>query len=134
MKLFRRILCMLLVLFTVGILCACGSSSTGTGSTSTGTGSKSKTPEEEVRSAVESRGMFAYFGSSIGGNELKSSYTTITNVKKVSDTQYIVSGKIVMTDIYGTNWNNTFDCTVRKSGESWSAGSFEYTSKNWTKG
>lgn len=127
MKLLRRTLCLILVLLTVGSLCACGSTSTGHGSTS-------KTPEQEVRSAVESRGMFEYFGSSIGGNELKSSRATVTNVKKVSDTKYIVSGQIVMTDIYGTNWNNNFDCEVKNSGGSWTASSFEYTSKNWTKG
>ena len=127
MKTIKKILCLMLAVLAVCSLCACGS---GSNSSST----KEKTPEQQVRSAVESRGMLQYYGSTIGGNELKSSRATITNVKKVSDTEYLVSGKIVMTDIYGTNWNNTFDCKVKKSGDSWSAGSFEYTSKNWTKG
>lgn len=128
MKIFKKILCLLLAVLAVCSLCACGS---GSNSSST----KEKTPEQKVRSAVESRGMLEYFGSTIGGNELKRSSATITNVKQVSDTEYRVSGKIVMTDIYGTDWNNTFDCKVtQKSDGSWSAGSFEYTSKNWTKG
>ena len=128
MKTIKKILCLMLAALAVCSLCACGS---GSNSSST----KEKTPEQQVRSAVETRGMIEYFGSTIGGNELKRSSATITNVKQVSDTEYRVSGKIVMTDIYGTNWSNTFDCNVtQKSDGSWSAGSFEYTSKNWTKG
>lgn len=128
MKTFKKILCLMLAVLAVCSLCACVR---GINSSST----KEKTPEQQVRSAVESRGMLEYFSSTIGGNELKSSSATIANVKQVSDTEYRVSGKIVMTDIYGTNWSNTFDCKVtQKSDGSWSAGSFEYTSKNWTKG
>ena len=128
MKTFKKILCLMLAVLAVCSLCACGS---GSNSSST----KEKTPEEQVRSAVTSRGAFEYYGSTIGGNELKRSSVTITNLKQVSDTEYRVSGKIVMTDVYGTNWNNTYDCKVtQKSDGSWSAGSFEYTSENWTKG
>ncbi len=127
MKTLKRIFCIMMVILTIGSLCACGTKS-GTGD------SGKKTPEDYVRAEVESRGRFEYFGSSIGGNEIKSSRATITNVKKVTDGKYVVSGKIVMTDIYGTNWNNTFDCEVTGSGEKWNAGSFEYTSKNWSKG
>ncbi len=128
MKTVKKTLCLILAVLTACSLCACGN---GSNSSST----KEKTPEQQVRSAVESRGAVEYFGSTIGGNELKRSSATITNVKQVSDTEYRVSGKIVMTDIYGTNWSNTFDCKVtQKSDGSWSAGFFEYTSKNWTKG
>lgn len=128
MKTIKKILCSMLAVLTVCSLCACG---IGSNSSST----KEETPEQQVRSAVETRGRLVYFGTTIGGNETKSSSATITNVKQVSDTEYRVSGKIVMTDIYGTNWNNTFDCKVtQKSDGGWSAGSFEYTSKNWTKG
>ena len=128
MKTIKKILCLMLAVLAVCSLCACGSGSKSSSTTE-------KTPEQQVRSAVESRGMLQYIGSTIGGNELKSSRVTITNVKKVSDTEYRVSGKIVMSDIYGTNWNNTFDCKVtQKSDGGWSTGSFEYTSKNWTKG
>lgn len=129
MKTIKKMICVLLALLTVGSLCACGMDSS-----SNGTSKTEITPEQQVRSIVESRGMTQYIGSAIGGNELKSSRATVTNVKYVSFTEYVVSGKIVMTDIYGTNWNNTFDCKVKKSGNIWSAGSFEYTSKNWTKG
>ena len=126
MKAFKKVLCITLALLAVVGLCSCGDSS------SDGQGEQSE--EQQVRSAVESRLRTAYFGSSIGGNELNSSSGTITNVKQVSDTEYAVSGQIVMTDIYGTKWNNTFDCTVTKRGESWSAGSLEYTSSSWKKG
>lgn len=127
MKIIKKILCLMLVVLAISSLCACvdGSDSSST---------KEKTPEQQVRSAVEASGRTAYFGKSIGGNEIKSSSATITNVKKISDTEYLVSGKVVMTDVYGTKWNNNFDCTVRKSGDRWSAGSFDYTSSKWTKG
>ena len=125
MKTLKIIVCWILIIVTLGTLCACG-----------GAKEKEESVEDKVRSAVRTRGMVEYIGSSIGGNELKSSSATITNLKKISDTEYRVSGKIVMTDIYGTKWNNTFDCNVylRTDGESWSASSFEFTSKSWTKG
>ena len=124
MKKFKIIVCWALIIVTLGTLCACGNASE----------KKAESVEDKVRSAVTSRGMLEYYGSTIGGNELKSSQATITNVKKISDTEYRVSGKIVMTDVYGTKWNNTFDCEVTTSdGEKWRAGSFDYTSKSWTK-
>ena len=126
----KRIVAIILVLCVALSLFACGKSKGGSDI------SAENSTEDQVRSAVESKGMMMYYGSTIGGNELKSSKVTITNVKEVSETEYLVSGKIVMTDVYGTNWNNTFDCEVTYSDirESWSAGSFDYTSKNWTKG
>lgn len=128
MKTIKKILCLTLAVLTVCSLCACGS-----GSNSSDT--EEKTPEQQVRSAVETRGLIEYFGTTIGGNEIKRSKATITNVEQVSDTEYRVSGKMVMTDIYGTSWNNTFDCKVtQKSDGGWSAGSFEYTSTSWIKG
>lgn len=128
MKIAKKILCLMLAVLTVCSLCACG----GGGSTSS---ANEETPEEQVRSAVETRGYIAYFGVTIGGNEIKRSQARITNVEQISETEYRVSGKMVMTDIYATNWSNNFDCKVtQKSDGSWSAGSFNYTSKNWTKG
>ena len=126
MKTLKKILCLLLAICMICSLCACGGGNADE--------PKEKTPEDEVRSAVRARGATAYFGSSIGGNELKSSNATISTVKKVSDTEYRVSGKIVMTDVYGTEWNNTFDCTVTKSGDSWYADSLDYTNSSWSKG
>ena len=125
MKAIKKILCLMLAVLTVCSLCACGSGSSG---------SHEETPEQKVRAAVEARGRLEYIGSTIGGKELKSSRVIITNVKRVTDGIYVVSGKIIMTDIYGTEWNNTFDCDVnRKPGDTWEAYEFEYTSKNWTK-
>ena len=124
MRKIKKILCSVLAVVTMLSLCACGSSTSGT----------SKTTEDQVREAVESRGRVVHIGSKIGDNELNSSNVNITNVKKISDTEYLVSGKIVMTDVYGTAWNNTFDCEVTKEGDEWSAGSFEYTNSSWRRG
>ena len=126
MKKIRSIVCLFLALLMLGSLCACGSNDSS--------GSKSESVEDKVRSAVTSRASLEYYGSSISGNELKSSSATISTVKKVSGTEYKVSGKMVMIDIYGTKWSNNFDCKVTTSdGENWSAKSFEYTSNNWSK-
>ena len=127
MSIAKKVLCLVLVVLTICSLCACGAGSSSSGS-------KPKSETEQVRSAVEVSGRIAYFGKSIGGNEIKSSSANISTVTKVSDTRYKVSGKMTMTDVYGTKWTNNFDCTVDKSGDSWSAGSFKYTSNNWTKG
>ena len=91
MKTLKKILCLLLAICTICALCACGGGQSDE--------PKENTPEDKVRSAVTARGKTAYFGSTIGGNELKSSDATITTVKKVSDTEYRVSGRIVMTDV-----------------------------------
>ena len=125
----KRIVAIALILCVAFSLFACGNS-VNSNKTS------EQTTEDKVRSAVESKGILAHYGTTIGGNELSSSKVTITNVKKVSETKYRVSGKIVMTDVYGTGWNNTFDCEVTYSDikESWRAGSFDYKNKNWTKG
>ena len=126
MKKIRSIVCLFLALLMLGSLFACGSNDSS--------GGKSESVEDKVRNAVTFRATSEYYGSSIGGNELKSSSATISTVKKVSDTEYKVSGKMVMTDIYGTQWSNNFDCKVTTSdGEKWSAKSFEYTSDNWSK-
>ena len=118
MKKLKSVVCLFLALLMLGSLCACGNS----GST-----------EDRVRSVVEIHATREYLGSSIGGNDLASSRATISNVRKVSDLKYIVSGKMVMTDIYGTKWSNNFDCTVTSSdGETWST-NFRYTSNTWSR-
>lgn len=126
MKKIRSIVCLFLALLILGSLCACGSNDSS--------GGKSESVEDKVCSAVESSAMIQYNSYLIGKNELKSSSATISTVKKISDTEYKVSGKMVMTDIYGTIWNNNFDCKVTTSdGEKWSAESFEYTNEIWLK-
>ena len=132
MNMVKKLLCAVLALVIVCSCCACGRN--GSSDTDGGVEDVEKTTEDVVRSLVETRGMTAYFGMKIGGNELKSSRVTITNVKKISSTEYNVSGKIVMTDVYGTQWNNTFDCSVKQRNDDWSAGSLEYTNDKWTKG
>ena len=129
MKKFKYVICWLLIIVTLGTLCAC------IGDNDNSSSNKGESVESKVRSAVTSKGMIEYYGSSIGGNELKSSDATVSTVKKVSEKEYRVSGKMVMTDVYGTKWSNNFDCKVTSSnGEDWRAGSFEYTGTNWTKG
>ena len=96
MKKMMRILCFALVLVMLGSLCACGG----------GSSKQEESVEDKVRSAVTSKASLEYFGNKIGGNELKSSSATVTNVKKISEKEYNVSGKIEMTDVYGTKWNN----------------------------
>ena len=130
MKVFKKLMCVALVLMLLCGVCACGAN--GSDSSSSDVDVEEST-ESAVRSAVETRGMIARLGMTIGGNELKSSRVTITNMKKLSDTEYRVSGKIVMTDVYGTDWNNTFDCEVEYTGSKWSAGSLKYTNDRWTK-
>lgn len=131
MKALKKLVFTLLILLTVGSLCACG-----IGAAKNDTTNPPQKPEaDQVKEAVEFYGAFMYSGASIGGNELTSSSVTVTNLKKITETQYNVSGKIVMTDVYGTNWNNTFDCEVTKDEDNtWNPAPFEYTSKNWTKG
>jgi len=123
MKNLTKVVCWLLLLVTIGTFCACS-----------GEGSKEMTVEERVESAINARGLAEFRLYSIGDNELKSSTPTITNMKKISDIEYHVSGKMVMTDIYGTKWTNTFDCKVTQGEDSvWVAHAFEYTSKSWNK-
>lgn len=124
MKKINLIVWLLLSLLMLTSLCACK-----------GAGDGDSVPvDHKIRAAVMSRADFEYYGASIGGNELKSSTATISNIKKVSDTEYKVSGKIIMTDVYGTKWSNNFDCEVTTSnGEKWVAGSFNYTSGKWNK-
>lgn len=120
----KKWLCLLLVfLLILPLVCACGSKS-----------SQVETDEDKVRSKVNARLTFAYYGNAIGGNELKSSTGTISTITKVSDSKYKVSGKVEATDVYGTVWTNTFDCIVTKNTDgTWSAGALEYTNQSWSK-
>ena len=122
MELFKKALCLILTLITLCSFSACGSETTV------------KTPEEQIRAAVKNQGYIEFIGSTIGGNEIRSSDAHVTNIKRISDTEYIVNGKVVMTDVYGTAWTNTFDCEVEQDSDGdWDVGSFEYTSDKWTK-
>ena len=124
MKNLKTIICWILIILSLGTLCACGDTN------------NKRSPEQQVSDIVFTKSVGEFRWSTIGGNELRSSSATITNVKKVSDSEYLVSGKMVMTDIYGTKWNNTFDCTVLYDfdDDEWSAGQFEYTSSTWRRG
>lgn len=90
------------------------------------------TDEQKVRNAVERRAMSVRYGK-IGGNEIKYSYATITNLKWSGESKCTVSGVLKLIDIYGTTWKNNFDCVVTSSdnGNTWNAGSFTYKNK-WT--
>ena len=127
MKKMKYVICWLLVIVALGTLCSC--------SKNAGNESQTQSVEEKVREAVEAQGILEFYGKSIGGKELKSSSATISTVKKISDTEYKVSGSMIMTDVYGTNWSNNFDCTVKSSdnGNTWDARSFKYTGDNWNK-
>ena len=123
MKVFKKVLCLMLVCLTLGGLCACNSDS-----------NSSRSPLDVIRHEVEARGYSEYGGRSIGGNKLTRSSATITDITKLSETQYRVSGKVVMVDVYGTKWSNTFNCTVTYTGSSCKVGTFNYTSNKWSKG
>ena len=117
-------------------LCAC---STNTNYSKYGENTE-KSEYEKVHDAVEMQRMVTEATdkkfSTIGGNQINSVRITITNTEKISDTEYVVNGRITKIDVYGTSWNNTFDCSVITSdnGESWDAGRFQYKSDSWTKG
>lgn len=119
----KRLFCIMLVLISVCGLCACRSQS------------PAETTEDKVRNAVSNQLHVAFLGMSIGGNEAKSSRGTVTNIKQISDTEYQVSGKITVIDVYGNSWNNDYDCIVTQntSGD-WNAGSLKYVNSSWRKG
>lgn len=124
----KKAACLLLVfamiLSSVFVFCGCGDNSS----------TYKKSDEQRIREKVEFWGnYYEYKSKTIGGNELKSAQTHVTNLKKVSDKEYEVSGRIVMYDIYGDGWQNTFDCTATLWGDEWAISSFTYTSNSWTK-
>lgn len=113
-------------------LCGCGSSKLNGGSV---TESKTETAESKVRTEVERRLRLEFLGGTIGGKELKSSSGRITNIEEKSSKEYLVNGTIIMTDVYGTEWNNMFDCIVKTydDGETWDIYSFDYVNDRWSK-
>jgi len=82
-----------------------------------------------------------YYGS-IGGNEIKTTNAEVTDISQISDTEYLVRGRITMIDVYGTQWSNLFDINmtaeiVDNEGQEEveiSGGDFIYKSESWTKG
>ena len=125
MKKTKKLISIILTCVLCVSLCACGSNSTT---------NEPKTPEDQVRNAVEIKGSLQYMGSTIGDNELKSSKATITNLEEISEDEYRVNGRMVYTDVYGDNWENTFDCTVNKgNSDEWDVGTFEYRNEKWRK-
>lgn len=122
----KRIAALFFVLCTVLFLCACDGSD--------GFGPKSK--EDLVRESVEIRGKIEYLGTKIGGKEMTSSSVNIKTVREVSDTEYYVAGKITMSDDYGNNWTNNFDCHVVYDADSdtWDVEDFETPTSGWSRG
>ena len=125
----KKILLVFLILTMSLSLISCGKSEGGKNEETS-----AESEQTKVEKAVESRGLFEYYGSTIGDNELKSSSFEVSTLSKVSSTEYRAYGQAKMTDVYGNVWTNTFSCEVEKnsSGE-WSVSNIEYTSKNWTK-
>lgn len=118
----KRVVCLFIAFLFIFSLVSCENSEV-------------KTTEDKVRECVINRGAMEWLGLKIGGNEIRTSSATITNVRKVSEKEYIVNGKMQMTDIYGNVWTNTFDCTVESiDGENWILpDGFSYKSVNWVK-
>lgn len=101
--------------------------------------------ETKARQAVFKKAENWYWSHTIGGKDLNSSWAQITNMKREWDsnyntTAYVASGIFTATDIYGTKYTNTFDCTVKRvklqSGsfsrdDKWEAGDFKFKSTYW---
>ena len=120
MKKTRKTLSIILTIVLLLSLCACGTKTT------------EKTPEYEARRAVESYASFTM--SSIGGNGIKNINATITNMQQISETEYVVNGSAVATDVYGVKWSNYFDCNVEQEEDgSWDVNNFHYQSDSWKK-
>ncbi len=132
----KKTIAFILALYLCIGLCAC---STNTNDSKYSTNNE-KSEYEKVHDAVELQRMVTEATdkkfSTIDGNQINSVRVAITHTEKISDTEYIVNGKITKIDVYGTSWNNTFDCSVTTSdnGESWDAGRFQYKSDSWRKG
>lgn len=121
----KKLLCLFLVAIMMFAVSSCG-------------GSKEESESDLVRKAVTdyALGQEILGGITIGGNEIKTIRPNITYVEKQEEDLYRVSGQMTMIDIYGTEWKNTFDCSVELGVDGdWlvSYGGFDYTSKNWTK-
>ncbi len=94
---------------------------------------KKETTIDKVHSAVTLKACAAYCYLTIGGNELKSSKATITNIEQTSTYMYRVSGKMEMTNIYGVRYYNYYDVSVsyRPDTDRCTVGAFNYQSDNW---
>ena len=131
MKKFLTIFLAVFMLFSIGTTAVACKNNTGDDTSQT----QELTDEEKVRNAVITKAIFQYFGRTIGGNEIKDSSATITNLLWLDKNTCKVSGVMKMKDVYGTIWKNNYDCVVTTSddGEHWKAGSFEYKSNYWSK-
>ena len=132
----KKVICLSLAFILAFSLCACGML-TESGDNSNKTPEKSEI--EKVHEAIEMRRMVTEATdqrfTTIGDNAINRVSVNITNLEKISDTEYIANGTITKTDVYGTQWKNQFDCKITTSdGEEWSAGSFVYKNDKWTKG
>jgi len=129
------------ILTLILTLCIClGMSACNTVVSNSNNFPREKSEREKIEEAIENRRLAdeildRKFGSKIGDYEINSHSISITNMEKLSNTEYIVNGRVTLTDIYGTKYSNTFDCKVTSSdGENWHAGDFRYKNDYWTKG
>ena len=130
----KRVLSFILALTMTLTLCACGSPASSEENTQETTPETTeKTEEEIVTEKVNVICSIWYVGSTIGGNELKSSSGTITSLEKESDTEYIAHGILKVTDVYGTVYTNTIDCSVTSSdgGETWKSRALDFKSETF---
>ena len=130
----KRIISFVLALTMILTLCACGSpASSEENPQETTSETAERTEEEIVTDKVNVICSIWYWGSTIGGNELKSSSGTITSLEKKSDTEYIAHGILKVTDVYGTVYTNTFDCSVTSSdgGETWTSRDLDLKSETF---
>lgn len=130
----KRIISFVLALTMILTLCACGSpASSEENPQETTPETAERTEEEIVTDKVNVICSIWYWGSTIGGNELKSSSGTITSLEKKSDTEYIAHGILKVTDVYGTVYTNTFDCSVTSSdgGETWTSRDLDLKSETF---
>ena len=131
MKKILSIVLILVIIFSVGAIIVSYKDDGGNNINQT----QELSDEEKIRQAVIDRSRLYWFGSYIGGNEIKSSIATVTNLSWSGEDTCIVSGVMQKTDIYGTVWINNYDCTVTTSdgGETWKAGNLIIKNEYWSK-
>lgn len=89
--------------------------------------------EEDRIDRLESMCVPLSVGLELSDN-VKDREITIQTIKKVSELRYIIYGRITVEDVYGTFFNNTFDCVIEFLYEDslvWQCESVEF--HNWSK-
>lgn len=78
--------------------------------------------EKIIENEVKSNAQFYYLrlnylGWNKGGVALMESEAEIDEIKKLSETQYKVSGTMIVTDLKSAKWINSFSCDVTYNAE-----------------